>query len=84
MNRDELKLEVEKLLKPVFDGLVEQTTKLYEAVVRNMKDLPAQQQSDIIIKVLKANSDNMVAQLKQSIPEDIGKKIQEELNGRRS
>ena len=84
MNETILKQMVRELLEPLLDGLVDVCMLVYGPMVKSFPgDMPLETQQEIIKQVLSAQNSSMLANLKNTIPEDLEAKLKEAINGRK-
>lgn len=84
MNETVLKQMVRELLEPLLDGLVDVCMHVYGPMVKSFPDdMPLETQQEIIKQVLSAQNASLLANLKNSVPEDLEAKLKEAINGRK-
>ncbi len=84
MNETVLKQMVHELLEPLFDELVDLSTRIYVSMVKSFPDdMPLEVQQEIIEQVISEQNSLILANLKNAVPEDLEAKLKEAISGRK-
>ena len=81
MNDTQLKDYLRKLLSPILDNLVESSLKLTHAIYESFpKDMPDDDKLKYLESIFKSQREAIIVSMNAMVPDDIAKKVKEEIN----